>query len=338
MENDFENEIEELDELEIENNFELDDEDRDEDENNTGDLIEVVAKEDYDRLDKFLAGELELSRTKIINLIKSKNITSDKYLKPSRKVQAGEKFLVKIPESENVTFLRAEPVDFEVVYEDPYILVVNKPSGVVVHPSPGNWRNTLVNGLVYRYPEMKKLMAWLRPGIVHRLDSGTSGLMVVARTEQATAELLRMFKEREVDKNYIALAHGRPKRLEGTISGPIDRDPDNYLKMAIVAGGKPSLTGYKVLWTRNNISNNISMVKFKLYTGRTHQIRVHFSALGCPLVGDWVYGAPEEESELGRVYLHSWLLSFNHPVTGEKMTFRQNLTPDFLEIIKTLRG
>ena len=138
-----------------------------------------------------------------------------------------------------------------------------------------------------------------------------------------------MFKDREIDKNYIALAHGRPKRPEGTISGPIDRDPDNFLKMAIIAGGKPSLTGYKVLWTRNNIS----MVKFKLYTGRTHQIRVHFSALGCPLVGDCTYGAPENESELGRVYLHSWRLSFKHPVTGEQMNFKKNITPDFLDYI-----
>ena len=236
---------------------------------------------------------------------------------------------MKILASKNENFLRAEPVDFEVVYEDADILIVNKPAGVVVHPSPGNWRNTLVNGLVYRYPEMKKLTAWLRPGIVHRLDATTSGLMVVARTEQATLELQKMFKEREVDKKYIALAHGRPKRLEGTISGPIDRDPDNFLKMAIVAGGKPSLTGYKVLWTRNNIS----MVEFKLYTGRTHQIRVHFAGLGCPLVGDCIYGAPEKDSELGRVFLHSWRLSFKHPVTGEQMTFKQNITPDFTDYI-----
>ena len=299
-------------------------------------IIEITAEENSERLDTFLAEKLDFSRSRVANMIRNKLITNEavrnnqeRYLKPSRKVQTGDKFFVKIFASNNENFLRAEPVDFEVVYEDSDILVINKPSGVVVHPSPGNWRNTLVNGLVYRYPEMKKLMAWLRPGIVHRLDSGTSGLMVVARTEASTRELQRMFKDREIDKNYIALAHGRPKRPEGTISGPIDRDPDNFLKMAIIAGGKPSLTGYKVLWTRNNIS----MVKFKLYTGRTHQIRVHFSALGCPLVGDCTYGAPENESELGRVYLHSWRLSFKHPVTGEQMNFRKNITPDFLDYI-----
>ena len=303
-----------------------------------GNQIEIVAEEDYERLDVFLAEELDLSRTKVKKMIvlhEIKNLSSEeKNLKASSSVQAGEKFSVSLRESENVTYLKADPVDFEVIYEDPYILVINKPAGLVIHPSPGNWRNTLVNGLVYRYPEMKELSAWLRPGIVHRLDSGTSGLLVVARTEKATLELQRMFHDREIDKNYIALAHGKPKRSEATISGPIDRDPQQFLKMAIVAGGKPSLTGYKILWTKNNIS----LVEFKLYTGRTHQIRVHFSALGCPLVGDNQYGAPQEESNaLGRVMLHSWQLSFKHPETGEPMSFRQNIPECFINFIKTLQ-
>ncbi|MDY6399297.1 MAG: RluA family pseudouridine synthase [Synergistales bacterium] len=293
--------------------------------------IEVTAEENFDRLDVFLAEELEFTRNRVQNLIKRGHIRSDgRKLKSSMNVQKGDKFLVDVQVSENAMYLRAEPVDFEVVYEDEYLLVINKPAGLVVHPSPGNWRNTLVNGLVYRYPELKLLTNWLRPGIVHRLDSGTSGLMVVARTQKMSKDLQKLFSDREVDKNYIALAHGKPKRLEGTISGPLDRDPDNFLKMAVVLGGKSSLTGYKVLWTKNNIS----MVKFKLFTGRTHQIRVHFSALGCPLVGDTVYGAPKEEAELGRVYLHSWRLSFVHPATNERMTFRQNIPECFIEYIK----
>ncbi|MBQ7559739.1 MAG: RluA family pseudouridine synthase [Synergistaceae bacterium] len=293
--------------------------------------IEVTAEENFDRLDVFLAEELEFTRNRVQNLIKRGHVrSSGKKLKASMNVQKGEKFLVDVQVSENAMYLRAEPVDFEVVYEDEYLLVINKPAGVVVHPSPGNWRNTLVNGLVYRYPELKLLTDWLRPGIVHRLDSGTSGLMVVARTQKMSKDLQKLFADRKVDKNYIALAHGRPKRLEGTISGPLDRDPDNFLKMAVVLGGKSSLTGYKVLWTKNNIS----MVTFKLFTGRTHQIRVHFSALGCPLVGDTVYGAPQEESELGRVYLHSWKLSFVHPATKEQMTFRKTIPECFTEYIK----
>ena len=295
--------------------------------------IEVTAEENFDRLDVFLAEELEFTRNRVQNLIKRGHIRSDgRKLKSSMNVQKGDKFLVDVQVSENAMYLRAEPVDFEVVYEDEYLLVINKPAGLVVHPSPGNWRNTLVNGLVYRYPELKLLTDWLRPGIVHRLDSGTSGLMVVARTQKMSKDLQKLFANREVDKNYIALAHGKPKRLEGTISGPLDRDPDNFLKMAVVLGGKSSLTGYKVLWTKNNIS----MVTFKLFTGRTHQIRVHFSALGCPLVGDTVYGAPKEEAELGRVYLHSWKLSFVHPATNEQMTFRQNIPECFIEYISQL--
>ena len=292
-------------------------------------IQEIIAEEDFERLDIFLSEELEMTRSRVQKLINGKYVTGEKALKSSTKVKTGDKFSVEIPISKNMAYLKAEPVDFEVVYEDEYILVINKPAGLVVHPSPGNWRNTLVNGLVYRYPELKALENWLRPGIVHRLDSGTSGLMVVARTQKVCTELQRMFRDREIDKHYIALAHGRPKRTEGTISGPLDRDPGNFLKMAVVLGGKASLTGYKVLWTRNNIS----MVHFKLFTGRTHQIRVHFSALGCPLVGDTVYGAPQEEAELGRVYLHSWQLSFVHPVTDQRVTFRQNIPECFLSYI-----
>lgn len=298
-------------------------------------IIEFTADDDYDRLDVFLADKLATSRTRVKALLFIHKITCEgkKNLKAASKVQKGDKFYAKIPQSPNMTSLEGEPIEFETVYEDDHIIVINKPSGIIVHPTPDVPNGTLVNALVYKYPDLKKLTAWQRPGIVHRLDGGTSGLMVVGRTEKAVMELQKMFRERKVDKKYIALAHGCPKRKEGTISGPLDRDPDNYLKMAVIAGGKPSLTGYKVLWTRNKIS----LVQFKIYTGRMHQIRVHFSGLGCPLLGDVVYGAPEKDSELGRVFLHSWRLSFNHPITGEKMAFRLNLTPDFLECIKKIK-
>ena len=305
-------------------------------ENKSENLIEVTADGNYDRIDVFLSEKLEISRTRIKSLLFIHKIIREdrKPLKVSTKVRKGDKFLVKIPPSANLNSLEAEPIEIDAVYEDPYIVVINKPSGIIVHPAGEITRGTLVNGLVYKYPDMKNLRAWQRPGIVHRLDGGTSGLMVVARTEKAVIGLQKMFKEREIDKNYIALVHGCPKRKEGTVSGPIDRDPAEPSRMAIVAGGRPSLTGYKVLWT----INKISLVQYKLYTGRTHQIRVHSSGLGCPLVGDIVYGAPEKDSEWGRVFLHSWRLSFNHPITGERMTFRQNLTPDFLEYIKKLKS
>lgn len=289
-------------------------------------IVEIVAEEDHERLDLFLTEQLDSTRTTIQKLLKAGKIKGegDIHLKGSKKVTAGQKFIADIPESPNINYLRAEPVDFEVVYEDPHIVVVNKPAGLVVHPAPGSWRNTLVNGLVYRYPEIKEIHSWLRPGIVHRLDGGTSGLMVVARTEKIMMKMQNMFKERTVTKKYIALAHGCPERREGILSGPIDKDPNNPLRMIISESGKPSLTGYRVLWSMNGIS----LVECRLFTGRTHQIRVHMSALGCPLVGDSLYGAPPDE-QLGRVYLHSWRLEFAHPETGEMMRFRQPLTLDF---------
>lgn len=294
--------------------------------------VEILAEGDYPRTDIFLAEQLERTRSAIQSLIKAGKILTEDgtRAKSSRKVSEGQKFIAEIPESLNMTYLRAEPVDFEVVYEDDYLVVVSKPAGIVVHPAPGNWRNTLVNGLVYRYPELRVMTNWLRPGIVHRLDGGTSGLMVVARKQNILLQLQAMFKERTVHKHYIALAHGVPEKREGILSGPIARDPDNPLRMIIAEGGKPSLTGYKVLWSMNGIS----LVECELFTGRTHQIRVHMSALGCPLVGDKLYGANDEG--LGRVYLHSWKLEFTHPVTGEAMKFRKNVTPDFTERIKFL--
>ena len=292
-------------------------------------MIEILAAEaDYDRLDLFLAEKLEVSRKRAQDLIVNDNIRAEKRIKPSMKVMKGQKFYVEFPESCNMRRIEGEPVDFEVVYEDEYLLVINKPAGVVVHPGPGNWHNTLVNGLIYRYPEIARMPGgWLRPGIVHRLDGGTSGLMIVARDVKTMGRLGRMFQYREIDKQYIALAHGRPKKSEAVISGPIDHDPDDYYHQAIVAGGKPSLTGYKVLWTRNDIS----LVNFKLYTGRTHQIRVHFSALGCPLVGDTAYGA--KDSGIGRILLHSWKLAFMHPMTDQKLYFRKYIPEEFTRYI-----
>ena len=297
-------------------------------------IVEITAEHDYDRLDTFLSEQLEQSRTFVQELIKSGNVNCEGVgnLKPSKKVLAGQIFSVDIQKSLNLTYLKADPVDFEVVYEDEYMFVINKPAGLVVHPAPGNWHNTLVNGLVYRYPEMRELPNWLRPGIVHRLDSGTSGLMVVARTQKVTLKLQAMFKARKVKKHYIALIHGVPEKKEGILSGPIDRDPNNRLHMIIIEGGKPSLTGYKVLWS----TNDISLVECELFTGRTHQIRVHMSALGCPLVGDRTYGANDEG--LARVYLHSWKLEFTHPVTGEEMKFHQPVTPDFIERIANVKA
>lgn len=287
-------------------------------------MIEIVSEHDYERLDVFISEQLEITRSKAQSYIKEGFITGNRKLKPSMKVSGGQTFFAELPESPNMTELKAEPVEFDVVYEDEYLLVINKPSGLVVHPAPGNWSGTLVNGLVYRYPEFRLMTNRLRPGIVHRLDSGTSGLMIAARTQSVCDELQKKFAAREIRKTYLALVHGCPKKHEGILSGPIDRDQNNFLRMSVVENGKPSLTGYRVLWNMNRFS----LIECRLFTGRMHQIRVHMSALGCPLSGDVLYGADDDSN--GRVYLHSWKLEFQHPVTNENLSFRQNLPNDFM--------
>ena len=299
-------------------------------------MIEVTAAQDYERLDVFMSEVLSISRTKAQKYIHDRAIKSvpESRLKASMSVTQGQVFTFDPPESPNVKSIKAEDIAFDVVYEDEHLIVINKPSGLVVHPAPGNWKHTLVNGLVYRYPEMRKLENWMRPGIVHRLDSGTSGLMVVARTQNMTLELQKLFSERKVSKTYLALMHGSPEKREGLLSGPLNRDPDNFMRMVVIEGGKPSLTGYRVLWSMNGYS----LTECKLFTGRMHQIRVHMSALGCPLIGDTMYGAQNFGDEFtGRIYLHSWKLGFRHPATGEELLFRQTVPHDFRGMIARIK-
>ena len=295
-------------------------------------MIELIADKEYARLDQFLAEKLDVSRSKLQNLLKIGCIRGKGQLKQAMKVNAGDVFYAEIPPSENLDALVGEDVDFDVIYEDKDLIVVNKPAGIVVHPAPGNWHGTLIQGLVLRYPEIREMTAFLRPGIVSRLDQGTSGLMVVARNEESLRLLSEMFSTRQVDKKYLALVHGCPPRQEGLLSGPIDEDPNNPLKRAVVEGGKEAFTRYRVIWTHGTFS----LVECKILTGRTHQIRVHMSALGCPLFGDSLYGAKEQF--LSRVFLHSWKLAFTHPVTGEELSFRQTIPEEFKNLIESLRG
>ena len=295
-----------------------------------------------ERLDMFLSKALGLTRSLTQRLLKEGRVLLDarsgdsqdklrpENLKPSSRVQEGSTYRVVLPEFENME-IEPEPVDFRVIYEDQDILVIDKPAGLVVHPAPGHWRGTLVHGLLWRYPEMARLGNRLRPGIVHRLDATTSGLMLVARSQSAMEELQRMFSQRQVTKEYLALLHGSTARHEGTLSGPIARDPRNPLRMAVVADGRPALTGYRVLWNKGAIS----LVVCRLFTGRTHQIRVHMAAMGHPLVGDALYGAPREDG-FERVFLHSWKLGFTHPVAGTPMAFRQPLPEDLMARLRVL--
>jgi 23S rRNA pseudouridine1911/1915/1917 synthase len=274
-----------------------------------------VAFDSVGRADVLLAEKLGVTRSFARRLIDEGNVswargtgTVVPALKPSRAVGPGDVFSVLMPPVEALE-LEPEDVPFDVVYEDDFLLVVNKPAGLVVHPSPGHWRGTLVHGLLFRYPDMGPFNNVARPGIVHRLDAGTSGLMIVARRQEVLEALQRDFRDRRIEKKYLALVSGRFSNVTGVLEGPIGRHPTNRLKMAVSDDGRDAATAYRVLWEKAGAS----LVACGLLTGRTHQIRVHMAAAGHPIVGDTLYGGAPSP----RVFLHSWRLSFVHPATGE---------------------
>lgn len=285
-----------------------------------------------ERLDVFLAWKFDRTRTQIQYLIREGKVYINNYkkTKPALIVRPGMEITVRV-QPRPVQDIVPEPVDFDIVYEDEDLLVVDKPSGLIVHPSPGHWSGTLVHGLLHRFPEIGDYGVAERPGIVHRLDGSTSGLMVVSRNARSHDLLSRAFQERQVQKEYIALVWGSPKKPEGTVDLPIGRDSKNRYRMAVSPSGKRAVTGYKVLWCRKNMS----LVRCSLMTGRTHQIRVHMKHIGCPLVGDLLY-APRRKvpSLLERVFLHSWFFAFPHPRDGRIMCFRSVLPPELVDFLR----
>ena len=209
---------------------------------------------------------------------------------------------------------------------------MDKPAGLVVHPGPGHASGTLVNGLLHRFPELAGVGEASRPGIVHRLDAGSSGLLVVARTADAVASLTRQFADRTAGRRYDAVVWGHPEAPHGIIDAPIGRDPADPLKMAVVVDGKPAQTEYEVV-ERYDAPATLARLTCRLATGRTHQIRVHLAAVGHPLVGDPTYGDRRTTLGLTRPFLHAAELSFDHPVTGERLTFTSPLPTDLAEFL-----
>lgn len=261
------------------------------------------------------------------------NLTPERRIKPSIKVGEGDTLGVSVPPLETLD-LKPQDVPFDVVYDDEDVIVVNKPAGLVVHPAPGHWSGTLVHGLLLRYRDLGALNGVRRPGIVHRLDATTSGLMVAARNGLAQEGLFKDFKERRVQKEYLALCWGAPPSREGSVKYPIGRDPYSRVKMACVEDGREAWTDYKVLWS----CGGKSLLVCRLHSGRTHQIRVHMQALRCPLVGDRLY-APSRPSPFGpeRLFLHSWKLAFTHPRTRAHMSFVQPLPSELVSYLRELR-
>lgn len=280
------------------------------------------------RLDRALAGIVpEFSRSYLQQLIEAAvvQLNGRAVTKPSAKVKAGDELVIELRPTPQSQAFKPEAMALDIVFEDPYLLVIDKPAGLVVHPAPGNWSGTLLNGLLAHDPQASFLP---RAGIVHRLDKDTSGLMVVARQRQVMDQLVSMIAARSVSREYIALAHGAWQGARTReVSAAIGRDPRNRLRMAAVDleknAGKPALTVISLLQN----GERHCLVKCKLHTGRTHQIRVHMALLGHPLISDELYGGAVDAG-LKRQALHACRLAFEHPVTGAPMEFRSAAPPD----------
>jgi len=294
------------------------------------------------RLDAALAKILpDFSRSRLTTWIKEGRVTVDgETAQPKTKLWGGETLAVDVQPDPNEVAFDAEEIDLDILYEDATILIINKPAGLVVHPGNGNWNGTLLNALLFHYPELRQIP---RAGIVHRLDKETSGLMVVARTLQAQIHLVNQLQERTVKRHYLAVAHGLIA-ADGTIDAPIARHPKDRIKMAVVRTGKPSITHYHVL----ERFTAYTLIECRLETGRTHQIRVHMAHINHPLAADPVYGiAPKMDTssevrmaleELNRQALHARKLSLVHPESGKTMTWKAAIPFDLEQLIGTLRA
>jgi 23S rRNA pseudouridine1911/1915/1917 synthase len=290
-------------------------------------------------LDQWLAQAIpQLSRSQLQKLIRQGQVlVSGRPARPSAALQPGDVITVHLPAPEP-TALQPETTPLDVVYEDDDLLVINKPAGMVVHPAQGHSSGTLVNALLARYPDLAGLMeddtgSADRPGIVHRLDRDTSGLMIVARTPAALRQLQQQFKSRTVEKIYLALVFGRPEAAEGIIDVPLGRDPRFRQKIAPRPDGKPARTHYRII----EDFGAYSLLDIGLETGRTHQIRVHLAWLKCPVVGDTVYGRKKNALGLKRQFLHAWRLAFQHPRTGETIQLEAPLDPYLQAVLDQLR-
>ena len=293
------------------------------------------------RLDAFLAANISgWSRGRLQRLIEDEDVlVNGKPVKPSYKLRATDEIEVELSPPAGTDFT-PENIPLEIIFEDDALIVVNKPAGLVVHPAAGNYSGTLANALAYHFQNLSKKAGDIRPGIVHRLDKDTSGLMVVAKTEAAHENLADQFRTREVFKSYVALAHGVIKQDSGRIEHPIARDPRARTRMAVRAGGRGALSLYQV----RRRYQSFTLLDVELKTGRTHQIRVHLAWLKHPVVGDEVYGGGRDNTvrsvrlraairKLGRHFLHAEQLRFSHPVSHQPLEFVAPLPPELENLL-----
>lgn len=294
--------------------------------------MELIIKESGIRLDKALADLTELSRSQANEAIKNGNIlVNGKAVKAKYSVKEGDLVTYDLPKPEVLEY-EAEDIPLDIVYEDDDVAVVNKPQGMVVHPSVGHTSGTLVNALMYHIHDLSSINGVVRPGIVHRIDKDTSGLLMIAKNDRAHQALAEELKDKKSLRKYLAIVHGNISNDRGVIEAPIGRSEKDRKKQAVMAKGKPAVTHFKVL----ERFGNYTLVELTLETGRTHQIRVHMAYIGHPVAGDPLYG-PRKTLKGNGQFLHAQTLGFTHPTTGESLRFSVEPPAIFQETLETLR-
>lgn len=297
----------------------------------------LVSPDDHGaRVDAYLRAHTEFSRSRVSALIHEGAMSIDGQTedKPSRRLESGNRIVLSVPEVRTVEII-PQNIPLDILYQDRDIVIVNKPCGMVVHPAAGNEDRTLVNALMYHVHDLSGIGGEMRPGIVHRLDKDTSGLILIAKNDQAHAAMSEQFKNRSMEKHYRAVAFGHFKEESGLIDAPIARHPIDRKKMAVVPGGKPSQTE----WTVIESLKNATYLDVHLLTGRTHQIRVHMHSVGHPLLGDCVYAPNQKLSvHIPRLMLHAYSLAFTHPATGERMEIVAPLPEKFTAVLEKLKA
>ncbi|WP_374286057.1 RluA family pseudouridine synthase [Lactococcus sp.] len=286
------------------------------------------------RLDKALATQTDLSRTLLTELIRDGKVLVNGQVKKAKyKAKTGDQIEFEVPEAE-VLEIKAEDIPLEIVYQDADVAVINKPQGMVVHPAAGHADGTLVNALMYHIDDLSGINGTIRPGIVHRIDKDTSGLLMIAKNDQAHESLAAQLKAKTNKRRYLAIVHGEMPNDRGIIEAPIGRNPKDRKKQAVIADGKPAVTHFEVV----ERFAGYSLLALELETGRTHQIRVHLAYIGHPVAGDPLYGPKNTLVPNKGQFLHAETLGFEHPKTGEWLEFKAELPEIFQKILERLRN
>jgi 23S rRNA pseudouridine1911/1915/1917 synthase len=308
-------------------------------------ILTVASSDAGERLDRYLARQLpDRSRSSIQKWIGAGCVWLDGALaRASARLAAGQTIRIDMPPEPRMETL-AQRIPLAVLYEDDYMAVIDKPAGMVVHPAAGHWDGTLVNALMARYPDLAEAGpaddeesapssdALPRPGIVHRLDKDTSGLILVAKSPRVAELLQTQFQARQIHKTYLALVHGVPSAPAGAIDAPIGRDPRQRKRMAVLPAGRPALTRYRLA----TAYRQFALLEVQPQTGRTHQIRVHLAFIGHPVVGDELYGRRKHPLPCQRQFLHAWRITFDHPISSASMTFEAPLPADLVATLDAI--